>query len=339
MKSVGVAIPIYNEERFITKTLSAFLKQDVDYKKFFIVLADNGSTDKTIDKVVTFRKKHPQLSLTIVAETKRGKRFARKKALDVASKMGAFYLLSTDADSVVPCDIISTTTQVLKRSQFHILRGKIFFPAKTLLLKIIYMKKIRLLVAKLRCFEQSFFGPAVSGAFFAVPAKLYNQVYYGDIDNPLITQEDHLLSRRLYYMGGVFVDSSNHVITSDRRFWGDVNLYARGVRIPDFRNVQRKISLRKFSQQEVDEITHFRITDTAQRLIRQLVDAMFFWHITGCKYEKARNTYIKVLQFACMSEDFSQPIKQEERFSYFNNLKKKYLTQIEEKILEYINSQ
>lgn len=339
MKKIGVAIPVYNEEKLITKTLSAFLKQDVDYKKFFIVLADNGSTDKTIDKVVTFQKKHPQLSITIVTEIKKGKRFARKKALDTASKMGAFYLLSTDADSVVPHDIISATIQMLRRSQFHILRGQIFFPAKTLLLKIIYFTKIRLLIAKLRQFEQLFFGPALSGAFFAVPAKLYDQVYYGDINDPLITQEDHLLSRRLFYMGGILVDSPNHVITSDRRFWGNIDLYARGVRIPDFRNTQRKITLRKFNQQEMDEITHFRIIDTAQRLIRQFVDAMFFWHITGCKYKKAYTTCIKVQQFVGISEDLSKPIKQEDRFSYFESLKKKYLIQIEEKILFYINSQ
>lgn len=322
-KMVGVAIPVLNEEKYITRTLSSFSRQTDGYHGFFIVLADNGSTDKTLELVNQFTKKHPQLSITVTNEKKRGKRFARKRAMDTAAGLGARYILSTDADTVVPADIIATTSSLLGNSSKLVLRGRIFFPADTLLLKIIYYTKLLELADRLRSLENKIFGPVFSGAYFAVPSSLYAEVSYRDIDTPLITQEDHLLSRRLYYAGARFIKSPNCVTTSDRRFWGDRALWLQGIRVPDYRQVRRRV-VRPISQEELAQLSESRIKIAVDRYLRQYVDAAYIWRLTGFKQKRASLSMSTFCRLFHIQDKIGKSVTFSQRMPIYEDVKNLY---------------
>src|SRR4051812_37844496 len=58
LPSVTVIMPVYNEEPFIEKILTAVLGQDYPSEKLEIILADGRSTDKTREIICSIQKKH-----------------------------------------------------------------------------------------------------------------------------------------------------------------------------------------------------------------------------------------------------------------------------------------
>jgi len=68
---ITVIIPAYNEEHYIGDTLRSVLKQN--YLDIEIIVVDNGSTDRTKEKVKEFP------SVLLLEETKRGVQHARER--------------------------------------------------------------------------------------------------------------------------------------------------------------------------------------------------------------------------------------------------------------------
>lgn len=58
---VSVVMPIYNEEKHITKCMLSLLEQDYQKKKMEWIFVDGGSTDKTIEIIGNFMEKFPDL--------------------------------------------------------------------------------------------------------------------------------------------------------------------------------------------------------------------------------------------------------------------------------------
>jgi len=72
---VSVVIPLYNKEDFIKSTIESILKQT--YDKFEIIIVDDGSTDKSISIVESF--KDPRIR--IISQTNEGVSKARNTAI------------------------------------------------------------------------------------------------------------------------------------------------------------------------------------------------------------------------------------------------------------------
>ena len=53
-ETIDVLIPVYNAEKYIEKCLNSILNQT--YKNLRVVIADDGSTDKTA-KIISFYQK------------------------------------------------------------------------------------------------------------------------------------------------------------------------------------------------------------------------------------------------------------------------------------------
>ena len=94
---ISVIIPAYNEELRIQKTLEG-LKKYFSQKKYFheIIIADDGSIDKTTDVVLRFKD---DLNISVIAnELNYGKGYSVKKGMLASS---GEYKLFMDADNSV----------------------------------------------------------------------------------------------------------------------------------------------------------------------------------------------------------------------------------------------
>ena len=96
---VSVIVPVRNFQRTINKTFEYLLKVKYPRERWEIIIADGGSTDKTLDIIKSWQKKHVFIRLVEIPNCT-SPAFARNKALEVAK--GEF-LFFTDGDCA-PCE-------------------------------------------------------------------------------------------------------------------------------------------------------------------------------------------------------------------------------------------
>lgn len=90
---ISIVVPAYNEEKIISKTLTAYLKY-FSKSSFEFVIVPNGCTDKTVDIVRTFQKDYSNLVIEQIKEPV-GKAEAVRRGLVKAKGNVVAYL---DAD-------------------------------------------------------------------------------------------------------------------------------------------------------------------------------------------------------------------------------------------------
>lgn len=93
---ISVVIPALNEEKFLSATLQSLTEQD--YKNFEVLVVDNNSQDQTAKIAQDFGYK-------VIFEPKKGVGAARQAGFMATS---GEIIASTDADTVVPKDWLST---------------------------------------------------------------------------------------------------------------------------------------------------------------------------------------------------------------------------------------
>ncbi|TNY38508.1 glycosyltransferase family 2 protein [Thermomonospora catenispora] len=94
--NLWVTVPAYNEERLIEGTLRRLAGQTD--RGFGLVVVDNGSTDATARIVREFADRHPELTLHLIAEPRKGTGAAADTGMRHAIAQGATHLARTDAD-------------------------------------------------------------------------------------------------------------------------------------------------------------------------------------------------------------------------------------------------
>lgn len=94
MPFVSIIIPVKNFERTIEKTFACLLKVDYPRDCWEWVIADGGSSDKTIEIIKDWQKRYPFIKLVEIPDCP-SPGFARNKALEVVK---GEYLFFTDAD-------------------------------------------------------------------------------------------------------------------------------------------------------------------------------------------------------------------------------------------------
>jgi glycosyltransferase involved in cell wall biosynthesis len=90
---VSAIVPAYNAELFVEQTLRSLLAQT--YENFEIIVVDDGSTDRTADRVESLARKHPQIRL--VQQSNMGVAAARNRG--IAKSHGEF-IAPVDADDI-----------------------------------------------------------------------------------------------------------------------------------------------------------------------------------------------------------------------------------------------
>ncbi|GAF78209.1 unnamed protein product, partial [marine sediment metagenome] len=96
---VSVVVPVRNFERTIDKTFEYLLNVKYPREKWEIIIADGGSTDKTLDIIKSWQKKYSFIKLVEIPDCP-SPAFARNKALEVAKGEFIFF---TDGDCA-PCE-------------------------------------------------------------------------------------------------------------------------------------------------------------------------------------------------------------------------------------------
>lgn len=93
---VSILVPVFNKEKYISKTLSSVISQT--YKKWELIIVDDGSTDESYENLVCFKNSlssHFQNRFTILRQVNQGQSIARYRALQ-QSKGDLIALLDGD---------------------------------------------------------------------------------------------------------------------------------------------------------------------------------------------------------------------------------------------------
>jgi len=124
--SVTIVIPAFNEERVIEKCIRQALQSD--YDDFDVIVVDDGSTDNTYTKAMSFAD-HPLV--TVISQSNRGKAAALNAALDESQSE---VLICIDADSQIAPNAVSLLASHFKDPQVGAVAGRVVVGNRTNLL-------------------------------------------------------------------------------------------------------------------------------------------------------------------------------------------------------------
>lgn len=207
---ISVVIPAFNEEKNIFACLDSLVAQKTAYI-FEVIVVDNNSTDKTKEIAESFKGR---LNLKIVPEKIQSRGAAR--GCGFAQARGE-YILSTDADSVVPPDWVDKMTSALEQSTSKIITGGVkimdLSPSSIKFFNWLWPKYNRCC----RIFTGNYF---LSGFNFGVQKDLY--VRSGGFNPALLGMEDVDLGFRLIKFGKIVFVPNVDVTFSGRRFKGQL---------------------------------------------------------------------------------------------------------------------
>lgn len=107
-----VAIPVLNEERHIAATLDALMQDTAMMRQVSIVVADGGSTDRTVEIVQDMARRHPNIRL--VHNPLRLQSAAINLVVDTCAEPRHTILVRVDAHSVYPGDYVLRVANSLR---------------------------------------------------------------------------------------------------------------------------------------------------------------------------------------------------------------------------------
>lgn len=96
-RKLGVMVPAFNEEANIGDTLDALYNQKERTAHHLVV--DNGSTDRTVERVEAYKHEHPEFPLDIIVEEEKGTGSATDAGGRYLAEKGFPILARTDSDS------------------------------------------------------------------------------------------------------------------------------------------------------------------------------------------------------------------------------------------------
>lgn len=112
---ISIIIPVYNRENSIVDCLDSLLKQKIKVK-YDIVVINDGSTDKTLSVIESFKKKYPSIFKIISYRGNKGAYYARNKAIKTSS---GGILVFTDSDCIADENwLFIITRNIITKKEF-----------------------------------------------------------------------------------------------------------------------------------------------------------------------------------------------------------------------------
>lgn len=112
MEKVSVIIPCYNVEHEIDRLMECLKVQTIGIENLEIIMVNDGSTDKTASKLVSWEEQYEENILLIYCEQNSGLSYARNIALDAAS---GDYIAFIDADDWITPDYIMRLLEMCRK--------------------------------------------------------------------------------------------------------------------------------------------------------------------------------------------------------------------------------
>ncbi|MEM2115621.1 MAG: glycosyltransferase family 2 protein [Candidatus Woesearchaeota archaeon] len=101
LKPITIVVPAYNEENTIYRTLSSIFSLDYDLDKLRVFVVNDGSRDRTKQKILEFIKKHPKFRKNLKVIHKESNEGKAKALNDALKNTNTFFFACVDADSVL----------------------------------------------------------------------------------------------------------------------------------------------------------------------------------------------------------------------------------------------
>ena len=189
---VSIIIAAYNEEEVIARRIENLLKQDYPKEKMEIIVASDGSTDRTVE----IAKKYEGQGVRVLDFKKnRGRAAVHNDAVDVAK---GEILLFTDAETIFEKNFVKNGVKWLANNRYGCGAGEFEFYYKDDIGRSenIYWK----IEKKMRYWEFWLdILPFASGGCFFIRKELYEKIpYYSDIDN-LLTLSTIAKGYKIFY--------------------------------------------------------------------------------------------------------------------------------------------
>ncbi len=340
----AVVIPFFNEEYYITNTLICLANQQTASNiKWEVIFVNNNCIDKTPEIIEEFCRKSG-ITYSIIQERRQGTVYSRRTGLDKASKTSSDILISTDADTTFPSNLIQSTVDSFAEERIDILSGRKAINPRIRLWKKITAPEIVNMQRKIWNLEYSIFGPYFFGSHFAIRTKFYRNILLFNPENhEKYMGEDILLSRRCHYLGGKFLRSKLAVKPHDRRILlyqeRTIAEYIGNVSSPYDKDVSDQgIQFKRMSDNEASKLKGKLVAKFSKRFLWSMIDAYVFWVQTNQIHHNARRAMQKALGFINHTEELlTKENGIVNQAKIFNRLEADVLKQINVKMNRYLD--
>lgn len=152
--TVTVLMAMYDEERTINETLTAF--SQLTYPNFNVIIVDDKSTDQSVSITQQWLAKHPNFPLQLVKLSKNvGKAQALNEGLALVTTE---YILATDADALLEPRAIEHLLKRIDQSNVGAVTGKPVVRNRTTLLGRLQALEYVGIIDRIKRAQDSFYG-------------------------------------------------------------------------------------------------------------------------------------------------------------------------------------
>ena len=116
MNDLTVVVPVYNSEKYISKCIDSLLKSS--YKKFDILLINDGSKDKSLEILRRYEKKYDNIK--VINQENQG---VSKTRNDAIKNVKTKYIMFIDNDDFVDEDYIETYYNNIINTDYVVVEG------------------------------------------------------------------------------------------------------------------------------------------------------------------------------------------------------------------------
>ncbi len=117
---ISIIVPVYNSEKYLKECISSILNQT--YKKFELILINDGSTDNSLSICEIYRHKDDRINL--INQENSGVSVARNKGLEVAN---GEWITFIDSDDYIHVDFLDTFYKNINKKNDFILQNVVQF--------------------------------------------------------------------------------------------------------------------------------------------------------------------------------------------------------------------
>jgi len=275
---ISIVMPSYNATEFISQTLKSALAQD--YPNYEIVVVDDGSTDKTADLVLKFKRSYPKIIKYVYQENKG---LAGARNCGIGNSSGQYFLF-LDSDDLIEKNHLSS---LMAKSKKFSGNKKIAFSDTKLLLE---GKVINKTYKQIAGFKEGQ-GPEEllhANTMPGIHSVLFPREVFGLADNfdqELIGAEDHDIYIRATLAGYRFY--STHLPTAIYRIRVGSMSFGRK---QERRVIKARIQIaNKYLSRDLEEKTKKEFLRKKQIAFIDLGR----WYIRTKKYDKAKTWFKK----------------------------------------------